>query len=190
MSNFINTIILTILIISIFIYYESKYSELTYVKSEIDGKEYLVRNLDDKVKGANTLSKLKDKMMKLINISLKTHPKDKRVLRLKKKFNPNRIRESISNTDYTSYSVNKGEKIVFCIRQKNQELIHLNTLLFVAIHEMAHIMTISIGHTDEFWNNMKFLLKIAIKNKIYKKQYFNKKPVKYCGTKITNSPLD
>ena len=82
MSNLITTIILTIIIISIFIYYESKYSELTYVKSEIDGKEYLVRNLNDKVEGANTLSKIKDKMIKLINVAFKMHPKDNKAFRI------------------------------------------------------------------------------------------------------------
>ena len=66
----------------------------------------------------------------------------------------------------------------------------INTMMFVAIHELAHLMTKSIGHTPEFWNNMKYLLKKAIDINLYVKQDFSKKPVNYCGTKITNSPLD
>ena len=61
--------------------------------------------------------------------------------------------------------------------------------MFVAIHELAHLMTESIGHTPEFWDNMRFLLKKAIELKIYIKQDFRKSPVSYCGTKITDSPL-
>ena len=63
-----------------------------------------------------------------------------------------------------------------------------NLLMFVALHELAHVMTKSIGHTDEFWNNFKFLLKHAAENNLYKKHDFRKKPEKYCGTTITDSP--
>ena len=40
--------------------------------------------------------------------------------------------------------------------------------MFVAFHEMAHVMSLSVGHTDEFWNNFKFILKNAIKIGVYK----------------------
>ena len=39
--------------------------------------------------------------------------------------------------------------------------------MFVAIHEIAHIMTLSVGHTEEFWNNFKFLLENAVELNIY-----------------------
>ena len=82
------------------------------------------------------------------------------------------------------------EKIIFCIRSKDtHQLVDLNTMMFVAIHEMAHIMTISIGHTDEFWNNMRYLLKKAINIGIYKRHNYKENPVSYCGTQITDSPL-
>ena len=51
-------------------------------------------------------------------------------------------------------------------------------------------MTESIGHTPEFWSNFKFILKDAIKFKIYKDIDFKNNPKQYCGMKITNSPLD
>ena len=54
--------------------------------------------------------------------------------RLVKNFNPNKISETTPDAKYTSYSVNKGEKIVMCIRNKktiNQDIINLNTLMFV-----------------------------------------------------------
>ena len=93
-------------------------------------------------------------------------------------FKPDRIMESTPDSKYTSYSVNKGEKIFFCIRAKDStnEIINLNTLLFVAIHEMAHVMTKSIGHTKEFWNNFRFLLRVAVKNNIYQYQNFSSNP--------------
>ena len=30
--------------------------------------------------------------------------------------------------------------------------------MFVTLHELAHVMTVSVGHTEEFWTNFKFLL--------------------------------
>ena len=40
-------------------------------------------------------------------------------------------------------------------------LIDEHTLMFVAIHELSHVMTKSIGHKSEFWENFKFLLENA-----------------------------
>ena len=59
---------------------------------------------------------------------------------------------------------------MLCIRQRNDsnDLVDLNTVTFVAIHELAHLMTKSIGHEPEFWNTFKLLLRIAIDNNIYK----------------------
>ena len=61
--------------------------------------------------------------------------------------------------------------------------------MFVALHEMGHICTKSIGHTDEFWNNFKWLLQKSIDINVYTKQDFRKNPQEYCGTTITDSPL-
>ena len=73
-------------------------------------------------------------------------------------------------------------------KDKDQKLIDINTLTFVALHELAHVMTKSVGHTEEFWDNFSYLLKNSIKIGIYKYQNFKKKPVKYCGIKITDTP--
>ena len=54
---------------------------------------------------------------------------------------------------------------------------------------LAHIMTKSIGHTEEFWANMRYLLKKGIKIGVYKPVDYKKNPVPYCGTEITDSPL-
>ena len=42
------------------------------------------------------------------------------------------------------------------ILEDENKLIDENTLMFVALHELAHIATESIGHTKEFWANFKF----------------------------------
>ena len=189
-ENFIPMFIIVFLALCGYMYMEGLNSEVTYVKSTIDNKEYLVRNVDDKQDAANLLSQMSININKLINY-LETKFDSDPVKRLIKKYDPNNITESSASSKYTSYSVNKGEKIVLCIRSRddNAKLIDLNTLMFVALHELAHIMTLSIGHTDEFWTNFKFLLKKAIELNIYKEVDYSKYPKKYCGITITDSPL-
>lgn len=192
MSEVVTMVVLTVLIIGLFMHYEGSYGELINVESRIDRETYLVRNRDDKEEAANLLASIKTRLQKLVNNLHQRLPDDERVQRLVMKFKPSEISESLPGTNYTSYSVNKGEKIVFCIRSKDEheKLMDINTMMFVAIHEIAHIATKSVGHTDEFWDNMKFLLKEAIDDGLYVKQDFKSNPVDYCGIKITDSPLD
>ena len=196
-SSFIQFFIFIFVIMCSFVYYENFQSEMIAVKSDIDGNEYQVRNLKDKQKASNTLAMLRKKMLALVKKTqelkgVQDQYCNTAIVTLKERFKPENMSESPGDAKYTSYSVNKGEKIFFCIRAKDStnEIINLNTLLFVAIHEMAHVMTKSIGHTKEFWNNFRFLLRVAVKNNIYQYQNFSSKPEKYCGMLITDSPYE
>lgn len=166
-------------------------NEVIYVKSSIDNNEYLVRNLHNKDDAANILAKLRLKLEKICKIMKEKYPTDDSVTRMNERFNANNITESGKNNQYTSYSVNKGEKIVFCIRQKDEAetLVDENTISFVAIHELAHIMTKSVGHTTEFWDNFKRLLKEAVEHQLYVKEDYSSNPKEYCGIKVSDSPL-
>jgi predicted metal-dependent hydrolase len=184
--------IVLILIITFYMFLETDYvNDVKFVKSDLDGSEYLVRNAKDSIKAANMLSKIRVRLTDVVNSLVTKYPKDPRTKRLKERFNPYKISESSPTSQYTSYSVNKGEKIVFCLRTKdsNQELHDFNTITFVALHELAHLMTESVGHTQEFWDNFRFILKNAIQKGYYSFHDFRSKPIKYCGTSITDSPL-
>jgi len=192
----INYLICLLIIVSIgllgYTHYEHLTNEVIYVKSSIDNNEYLVRNLDNKEEAANILAKIREKLEKICQLMKESYPSDESVKRMNERFNADNITESGKNNQYTSYSVNKGEKIVFCIRQKDEteSLVDENTITFVAIHELAHIMTKSVGHTPEFWENFKRLLKVAIDNDLYTKEDYINSPKEYCGIKVSDSPLD
>ena len=118
-------------------------------------------------------------------------PNRENVKRLVKNFNPSTIKETLPTSEYTAYSENKGEKLAFCLNKKkgnNDNLIDANTLTFVAIHELSHIMSATLGHNDEFWNNFKFLLENAVELKIYDPVDYKKEPEGYCGMNITDNP--
>lgn len=70
----------------------------------------------------------------------------------------------------------------------DNNLIDEHTLTFVAIHELSHVMSISIGHKSEFWGNFKFLLENAKEAKIHEPVDYSNKPAEYCSLKITDSP--
>ena len=91
---------------------------------------------------------------------VKSNKKKDGVNRIVDNFDPLNITENIPGSMYVAYSVNKGEELSICIREKNTEkFLDSNTVLFVAIHELAHIMSESTGHTEEFWDNIKYVLK-------------------------------
>lgn len=159
-------------------------------KSKSDNIEYFVRDLENSQDAAEKLSEINNKLQYLIN-SLDVKEKDG-IDRLKKRYNPNTLVETEENSKFTSYSVNKGEKIALCIREKNEPLTFEkdNTIIFVAIHELAHIMTESVGHGPDFWDNMEFLLKKAHQLDIYIPIDYKNNTVEYCGMDITSTPYD
>jgi hypothetical protein len=184
-------IILLILFISYKIYSESDIFHLKCVISTVDGDKYCVRERKNIKEAADLLATTTKKMKELVKYVETHHPEDDRVKRLVKKFNPDKIVETLPTSEYTAYSENKGKKIAFCLNKKkdnNRNLIDENTLMFVAIHEMAHVATLSIGHNTEFWDNFKFLLKEADKAGLYKPINYKKENEEYCGMTITDNP--
>jgi predicted metal-dependent hydrolase len=173
-------------------HFENFRGDMSFTKSPFDDNEYLVRNMHDKNEAANVLAKIRTKLEKICSIMKEKYPDDESVIRMVKRFNPDNITEAGKNNQYTSYSVNKGEKLVFCIRQKDEKesLVDENTVTFVSIHELAHIMTKSVGHTEEFWDNFKRLLKEAIEANLYTKENYSQNPREYCGIKVSDSPLE
>jgi hypothetical protein len=158
------------------------------VTSKIDGRNYIVRDLPDKNAAADALARLYQKIQQLQNFL--AHTEDRHTLgvrRLKAQFQ-GAISERTIESIYTSYTVNKGEHIYMCIRDDDR-IINENTIFFVALHELAHIMTVSSGHTKEFWANFRLILKHAIANGLYTYEPYHRKPQPYCGIQIKNTPL-
>jgi hypothetical protein len=165
---------------------------INYVVSNFDNQKYLVYNLKYKELAANTLAYVRNNLQKLCDVLEKKYPKDERVIRMVSKFDPEAIVENDPYSKNTSYSINKGEKIVLCLRSKDgkNRIVKKNIIMFVALHEMAHIMTLSVGHTKEFWDNFEFLLREASKIGIYEEIDFNSSPHTYCGVRITDTPTN
>jgi len=187
-------IIALVLFISYKIYRDSDIFQLKCIMSTVDGDKYCVRERKDVQAASNLLASITEKMKALVKYLDEKYPKESgkdNVRRLVQKFNPRKIVETLPTSEYTAYSENKGQKIAFCLNKKkedNNHLIEENTLMFVALHEMAHVASKSIGHNTEFWDNFTFLIGEAEEIKIYTPIDYSKKNEEYCGMTITSSP--
>jgi hypothetical protein len=180
-----------IIFICIKMYLESDEYNLKCIISNIDGEKYCVRERSKLNDAANLLANVTQKCKDLVKYVGEKHPDNEDVQRLVKRFNPKKISETLPTSEHTAYSENKGEKIAFCLnKRKNDDnkLIDINTLTFVAIHELAHVMTLSEGHKQIFWQNFKFLLENAKEANIYIPVDYKKNPEAYCGMNITDNP--
>ena len=190
-DNFIiYTLIIFGFIICLKIYNNSDAYGLKCILSDVDGERYCVRENSKMELSANLLAQVTQKCKELVKYCGQKYPNDEAVQRMVQKFNPTKISETLPTSEFTAYSENKGEKIAFCLNKKKGEskLIDLNTLTFVAIHELAHIMTESEGHKQEFWKNFKFLLVQAKNANIYNPIDYKNNPQPYCGMDITDNP--
>lgn len=178
------------LLISLKMYFESDAYNLKCIIATADGNRYCVREREKIDEAANLLANVTNKCKQLVKYMNDTHPNDTRVKKLVAGFNPKTISETLPTSKLTAYSENKGEKIAFCLNttKEGDTLIDPNTLMFVAIHELSHIMTTSIGHKQDFWQNFKFLLENSKESNIYIPVDYKKKSTEYCGLTINDNP--
>ncbi len=160
-----------------------------------DGHDYDMQNLPDKENAVKLMADIRGSLVKLYE-HYKDTPgldQDPPVGRFLARFSPDVFSENDMASQDTSYSENKGQKIVVCLRDKKNApkypLIDKNTVMFVMLHEMAHLMTETIGHTQEFWGNFKRILGDGVQIGIYHPVNYAHSPVDYCGMKITDSPI-
>ena len=123
---------------------------------------------------------IRTRIQLLLRHLARVYPEEQKVQRLIHRSRYTRIHPSVTSETFT---MNKGESIHICLQKGD-----LNTFMFVILHEMAHVMSLSIHHTPEFWLNFKFLLQEAAKIHIYTPVDYTHTPVPYCTMKITGNP--
>jgi hypothetical protein len=180
-----------VLFLCLIIYYQSEAYDLKCIISSQDGNRYCVREREKMELAANLLADVTQKMKDMVKYLKDKKPEDVRTKRLVEGFNLTKISETLPTSELTAYSENKGEKIAFCLnkRKDGTKLIDINTLTFVALHELSHIATSSVGHGQEFWENFKWMLQNAKEAGIYSPIDYKKYPEEYCGMTINDNPF-
>jgi hypothetical protein len=191
--------VIVILFATLIIIYKIVYRQRIVNVEAFDGQKYLVNNLSDSKQAADVLAKLMNKLYQLVDFIIRDYKEgsDKEddmfinyVRKIKQRLPYVKISETALNSSYTSYSINKGEELVFCIRNKYDYKIHnINELLYVAIHEIAHIGCPEVGHTELFKEINVYLLKKAVCYKIYRYIDYFMNNHDYCGLTLTSTIL-
>lgn len=166
--------------------------ELKCIVTSPEGNTYCVRDrgISRTKESAELLAEAMRRMQKLVEHVQEKYPDNEAVKRLVAGFNPKKVSETLPNSTLVAFTENKS-KMSFCLTEKKngKKLIDINTLTFVAIHELSHISSKSIGHKTEFWENFKFFLKDAVEIGIYKPVDYKKDHKEYCDIKIKDNPI-
>jgi hypothetical protein len=181
-------------VVLIYVMYKIRKNKLTIVEASDNGMKLMVYNDKDKRKSADLLAEIIKRMFMLRNTLINEknkYPEYKQYIELLEENlteERTKIYENDPNSDLTSFSVNKGEELAFCLKSKRDGQIHeVNLLIYVALHEMAHIACPEIGHGDLFKKVFRFLTLRAIDMGIYQKVDYNQNPVEYCGMVLSSS---
>lgn len=188
------TFIISLLVIFIYIFFKINNNKFVLIEA-YNGQKVLVNDGENKQKSANLLAEIIERIYKLRNHLKRNrdkYPDNQSCIDLLcENLNEERtqIYENSNSSEYTSYSVNKGEEIVFCLKSRKDpyNLHDINLMMYVAIHELAHIGCHEIGHTDLFKKIFAFYLEVAIELGIYKHVDYEIDPVEYCGMILSSS---
>jgi len=189
-----NKIILLILILIVIYIYFIVNGKNKIIFDNKTGSKIVLYNEENEINKEELLKKIIDNMYILrqhMIDNIENFPEYKDYINLLKK-NLTPIRTTIYETDpyseFTSYSVNKGEELSICLTsKKTKELHNINILMYVVIHELAHMACPEIGHGILFKKIFKKLLEEAIKINIYNYENYNEQPLEYCGMTINSN---
>lgn len=187
------SILISIIIIIIYIFLFLNRNNVIYIESKT-GTKFLVHKDKNKQEKANLLGKLVENLYLLKNHLVKNKVKlseySEYIDLLAKNFIESKtvVYETDPDSNLTSYSVNKGEEISFCLRSKKTGNLHdINLLTYVGIHEISHIACPEIGHGDLFKKIFRMFAQESVNIGIYKKVDYSELPIEYCGMILSSS---
>lgn len=198
-------IVIYVLFFLLFVYFFWKTilnNEISYVKSDIDNKFYIIRNGNKSQKylkdSANTLAIINERIIKLITHLENKYdiykPENHFILKLKQNYNAGLLSEAAYDNRFTTFTIDKQD-IHICLRTRNEheELYDIDILMYVVLHELAHLCNYDkdgnpiTGHGKEFKYIFRIFVVESINIGIYKYINFIKTPKEYCGIVINST---
>lgn len=188
------------------------------VKSPVDGASYnVVAAYNDTSSAADILAQINQKVIDIMRHLKKTYIRGaspdvalkypKRVLAVKRllaRYNPDNLAENspFDPEGDSAYSLDKGSLIAICLRDRKPrpgkkgfasyndgELHPFDILMFVTIHEMAHVAVDVLDHPPIFWQTFKFLLEEAENAGVALFPDYRQSPQRYCGMLVDWNPM-
>ena len=150
-----------------------------------DGRSYKVRNTSKKQETALALARVNEKAVNFINrLANEGNPEFKAAItRLKSRYRPDKLSEGRIDKRYSSYTINKGEEMVLCMRSRDEKdsLFDQDLLFYVVVHELAHVASVTENHGEEFHKNFRYLLRKALEWNLFRKR---SDKFDYCGVEV------
>lgn len=160
-------------------------SRMTFVRAA-DGNTYNVRRSSRAAEVAERLAVLQRECTRFLQDAALAFPTQPIIPRIQRRWNGT-IAE-VPNDDEVAFSMDK-RSVSVCLRSKDTgQMESLNASMFVLLHELAHIATPEVGHTPEFWKNMKILLEMAHRLGFYKDDQ-HAPDATFCGHPLGQSPM-
>lgn len=183
---------LLILFVYIFLFMNKNKNKILI---EAHGIKLMVCKDDKQKESAKLLSNIVNDIIKFKTYLYKTRKDtdclkyEKYIKQLHNNLNSNTlIYENCPDSKYTSYSVNKGEELAICLKDKETTSLHdKNLLMYVVLHEIAHIACPEVGHTELFKDIFAFFVRKAIDINLYKYENYDDNPVNYCGMILSSN---
>lgn len=183
---------------------EESYSIMGTEVSDVDQQRYTIKKavcsrktgeciqMRQTKEAANQLATVKKNLIRLVATLKSKYPDSPDVTRLVSRFSPDAILEGSNNSGLTTYTVNKGQEIAFCLRTRdNQRALEtdMNTLMYVALHELSHILDENHdpNHKNGFPKKMQFIIKEAVEIGIYSPRDYRTTPAEHCGITINSN---
>lgn len=145
-----------------------------------DGEKYAIRPRSDAQQTIRVLHDMRARASRLLAHMERTGPDDPRTLRLKKRLQRSVFAQRAHSHQPIGETVNKGRTMLFCT---TDTLGDSAASTYVLLHELAHVVSVSIGHTQEFWDNMTYLVQKAVDAGIYTRQHGTSRV--YCNEWVT-----
>ena len=177
---------ITVIVIYLIYFNDTRISWEAY-----NGKTYKIRNDGNKLNNikADFLAKLDEKARNLVKYMYENKlPSQDVSKRTYNRFKNCSIGETPNGDKSAAYTINKGNGGIYICCLTDGKLNSENDSFFVILHELAHVMSNSYGHGDEFKENFDYIVKLAVKLDYWKDPKYEEKPVNYCGVKVTSSP--
>ena len=151
-------------------------------------KSYYVLDQKDSKQASKLLHEVVEDAKKLVKHLQVSYPQHQGVQLLAKRFDPNVISEGNPRHSDFTYTENKGERMVICIRNQDMKFHQKNLIMFPVIHELSHLCDANYdnGHGKDFRACFKFFLDEAQKIGIISKPDYDVNPKPYCGMVISS----
>lgn len=198
--------VLLVILITYFIWKIYLNDESVHVHSTFDNNEYIIRGGKNKeqfelLESANTLAIINSKVLKLIEHLSTKYSNDSRrnywIKFLKDKYRPSILSEAANDKRYTTFTIDKQDMHI-CLRTRDeqQNLYDINILMYVILHELAHVCNYTRnnvpieGHGREFKDKFSLLVKEGMEIGIYKYENYHSSPREYCGMIINTQIIN